>query len=179
MVSWERAWLRLRNRVDIPWLVKNQKALSPRVFNLAFNGVAPGATTGVQLRTFPAGAVILGITASSFIQTRVVLDQYYNAAADSESTLDRRQTYTPGNRDCFALQFAYTNIENITPDGPILASTLLGNGDQTVFPVREIVIDPSQGIQVTAQSLLLAQGAFNPTQTIHVGFHCMVPRNVG
>jgi hypothetical protein len=121
-----------------------------------------GATVGPTQQNFPAGAVVLGISATAF----------------QEQETDGNYTYAPfscpGRRDLFGLSFSYTNDEQITPGGLTLANALLGDGDDTVFPARELLIPPSQGILTSAASFTVAPSLF-----VQVVFHSMVPRAVG
>lgn len=121
--------------------------------------VTPGAIVGPLLQAFPAGAIILGITAAG-VQAQTTTDAFGWSASSSS-----------GKRDIFALMFQYTNDEVITPGGPVLAEALLGNGSDTIFPAREIVIAPSQGILGSVQSYAIA-----PPLVVQVVYHCMILR---
>lgn len=140
----------------------------------AFNSVAAGTVTGgaspttsitagqpsgPSLQTFPTGGIILGITAAAQ-QAQTTTNSFQYAPWSS-----------PGKRDLFALSFQYTNDEVITPGGPVLAEALLGGGIDTIFPAREIVIPPSQGLLCTVQSY-----AISPPLNVHVVYHTMVPK---
>ena len=91
----------------------------------------------------------------------------------------------PGNRDLFALAFQYTSDETLTANGLTIAQALLGDGDDTIFPAREIMVPPSQSILITAASLVAAGQAGPPLIPVglnlfcNVVFHCMVPRVSG
>lgn len=123
------------------------------------SAIASGAPSGPTLQNFPTGAIIIGITAAGQqAQTTTSAFQY----APWQST---------GKRDLFALSFAYTNDEVITPGGPVLAEALLGSGMDTIFPAREIIVPPSQGILATVVSYTIA-----PPLTVHIVYHAMVPR---
>lgn len=123
------------------------------------SAVSPGLNSGPALQIFPAGAIILGIT----------------AAAQQSQTTTNGFTYAPwqseGKRDLFALAFQYTNDEIITPGGPVLAEALLGSGYDTIFPGREIIVPPSQGLLCTVQSYAIA-----PPLNVHIVYHAMVAR---
>ncbi len=121
--------------------------------------ITPGAAVGPSLQTFPAGAVILGIT-STAVQPQTTTSSFTWAPS-----------YSEGNRNLFALAFQYTNDEVITPGAPVLADALLGSGEDTIFPGREIVIAPSQGILATVQSY-----AISPPLNVHIVYHSMVLR---
>lgn len=121
--------------------------------------ITPGTPIGPSLQNFPSGGVILGITAAA-VQPQTTTSAFQYAPSMS-----------PGRRDLFALNFQYTNDEVITPGGPVLAEALLGSGEDTIFPAREIVVPPSQGLLCTAQSFTI-----NPPMNVHVVYHTMVPR---
>lgn len=121
--------------------------------------ITPGAATGPTLQTFPAGAVILGITAAG-VQAQTTTSAFQYASS-----------FTQGLRNMFALAFQYTNDEVITPNGPVLAEALLGGGEENIFPSREIVIAPSQGILATVQSYTIS-----PPMNVHLVYHSMVLR---
>lgn len=122
-----------------------------------------GQPVGPSQQNFPAGAVILGISSTAF-QEQVGDNTAYQYAPFS----------APGRRDLYGLAFSYTNDENITPNGLTLANALLGDGDDTVFPGRELLIPPSQGLLCTAASFTVA-----PSLYVQIVFHSMVPRAVG
>lgn len=138
-------------------------------YSQRFEGVAASASvgtlgtqTGPILQTFPAGAIILGITASA-IQAQV-----------TTGTFTYAPSLTPGRRDLFALSMQYTNNELITPGGLTMAEALLGSGTDTIFPGKELMMPPNQGILCGVASLTVA-----PTLTVHVAYHSMVPRSAG
>ncbi len=118
--------------------------------------ITAGAPIGPTLQTFPAGAVILGIEAAGV--------QAQTAAQVIAPTTN------VGLRNLFALNFQYTNDEVITPGGPVLAEALMGSFGQ-LFPGREIVVAPSQGLLCTVQAFTIA-----PPFNVHVVYHSMVPR---
>lgn len=124
--------------------------------------VTGGTVSGPTLQTFPSGAVILGITASC-VQAQTTTNSFQYAPS-----------YSEGRRDLFALNFQYTGDEIITPGGPVIAEALLGSGEETVFPGREIIIAPSQGILASVQSFAIA-----PPLTVHIVYHSMVPKLAG
>lgn len=181
MISWDRAYARLSKTKEFGNYFGKGSGVPPMAgfrfmaYTQFFTGLVPstaagggtplGATVGPQLQTFPSGAVILGITAASYIAQQAAATPVYEPWAD------------PGRRDIFCLSFAYTNDEQITPSGLTLASALLGTGEETIFPAREMLIPPSQGILVSAASILASGVALN--QFVHVVFHTMVPRAVG
>lgn len=124
--------------------------------------ITPGTVSGPALQTFPNGAIILGITASA-AQPQTTTSSFQYAPSAS-----------PGKRDLFGLNFQYTGDEIITPGGPVLADALLGSGEDTIFPAREIIVAPSQGILASAQSFTI-----NPPLVVHVVYHSMVPKTAG
>ena len=118
-----------------------------------------GAIAGPTTQTFPSGAIILGITAAGFmIQTISGAFQY--APWGSE-----------GRRDMFGVSVQYTGDEQITPNGFVVADALMGSGVDTIFPAKEIMMPPSQGLSVGVANLSTS----NPI-SVTVAFHAMVPR---
>lgn len=173
MISWNQAYDRLKGseqfasyfgRGGAPPAAKSFRPIS---YSQLFTGVAAASTPGTYgtqsgptNQSFPAGAVILGITAAA----------YQNSTTTGAFTY--APSFTPGKRDLFGLLFQYTGDEQITPgNSPVLAEALLGGGSDTIFPQREIMIAPSQGILTTVAALCPA-----PALTVTVVFHAMVPR---
>jgi len=181
MISWDRAYARLAKTREFSSYFGKGSGVPPMAgfrflaYTQFFNGLTPstaagggfpmGPQIGPQLQTFPSGAVILGITAAGFM------------AQQAAAAADYSPSSAAGRRDLFALNFAYTNDELITPSGLTSAEALLGSGRDTLFPGREILIPPSQGILVTAASMVASAVAQN--LFVHCVFHCMVPRAVG
>lgn len=177
MITWDRAYARLARSPDFSRYFGGGPGVVPPMQNFRYiaytqqlgpcAGVASpvggfGAIAGPSQQNFPAGAVILGISATAFQeQTTTTSYQYAPWAA-------------PGRRDLFGLSFSYTNDEVITPGGPILANALLGDGDDTVFPGKELLIPPSQGLLATAAAFTVP-----PSLYVHIVYHAMVPRAVG
>lgn len=136
-------------------------------YSQLFSSVAATGTTGVYgtasgptLQAFPSGAIVLGITAAA-MQAQTVTTAYQYAPS-----------FSPGRRDLFGLSFAY-NDESLTPGGPIMAEALLGSGQDTIFPGKELVMGQNQGLLTSVASLSVA-----PTLSVTVVYHCMVPRGV-
>lgn len=173
MISWNQAYDRIKGSEQFTsYFGRNgappaAKAFRPITYSQTFTGVAAasspgtyGAQSGPTNVSFPAGAVILGITASCY-QAQTTTGSYVYAPS-----------FSPGRRDLFGLLFTYTGDEQITPGTtPVAADALLGCGEGTIFPQREILIAPAQGLLVTVASLAPA-----PTLTVTVAFHAMVPR---
>ncbi len=169
MISWHVAYTRLKNSPEFIRYFGGPKEMPPYAFRpLHFMQrftVGSAAESPPTNQNFPAGAIILGITAAAFqVQTAAGAFQYAPSPAN------------PGRRDLFGLSFQYTNDELITPDGPGSAEALLGGGSDTIFPARELLIAPSQGILATVENLTvgLADGL-----TVDIVYHSMVPRAVG
>jgi hypothetical protein len=186
MISWDSAWARTRE-CPPPWMQGKKKSdFRSLNYTQKFEGVAVGSASGNLLQSFPAGAFILGIDACAKVPRVVKVQQYYADANTITTTFDRWESTTPGNTDLFSLNFQYTNDENITPGGPTLAAALMGPMGG-MFPVREIIIDPSQGILCSAKNEATflqydgsaAPAGFQFTMDIHVRYACMVPRAVG
>jgi hypothetical protein len=123
--------------------------------------ITAGTPSGPTLMNFPNGGIILGITAAC-VQSQTTTNTFLYAPS-----------YSPGRRDLFALNFQYTGDEIITPGGPVLAEALLGSGIDTIFPAREIIIPPSQGLLATVVSYAVA-----PPLNVHIVYHAMVPKVV-
>jgi hypothetical protein len=178
MINWDRAYARQRTNPDFIRYFGGGPANQPPPAHyfryIAYTqqlGPCVGNSTPVQgfgaqvgpvQQNFPAGAVILGISATAFQEQATTGSFQYAPWA------------APGRRDLFGLSFTYTNDEVITPNGPILANALLGDGDDTVFPGRELLVPPSQGLLATAASFTVA-----PSIYVHLVYHAMVPRAVG
>lgn len=177
MITWDRAYARQSRSPDFsryfgggPGKIPGQHQFRYIAYSLLLGpcvgSASPvagfGQPVGPSQQNFPAGAVVLGISATAF----------------QEQETDGSYTYAPwsapGRRDLFGLSFSYTNDEQITPGGLTLANALLGDGDDTVFPGRELLIPPSQGILCTAASFTVA-----PSLYVQIVFHSMVPRAVG
>jgi hypothetical protein len=151
MISVERAWSRLK---DEP-MFKTFKLSNFRhiVYNQSFT-VPANALVGPNQQDFPGGAIILGITSSARISD------------GSTSNLNAFRM-----RHAYGLSFSYSGGETLTPGGPVVAEALLGEGDQTHFPAKELVVAPTQSILTTVQSL-------DPTLPliVNIAFHCLVWR---
>lgn len=186
MISWEGAWARAKECNSQFVAGKKKSDFRSVYYTQKLTGIASGTTSGNLLQTFPAGAFILGIDASAVVPRIVKKDQYYADGSSPDTTYDRIPSSTPGNTDLFSLNFQYTNDEIITPGGPCLCSSLMGP-EGGLFPVRELIVDPSQGILCSAKnevSLLQYDGTAAPsgaqfTIDVHVRYACMVPRAVG
>lgn len=189
MVRWEAAFRRAQESNHPLTVGKKQADFTALHYVQPFTGIAMGTITGAQLQNFPAGAFILGISASAAFPRIVKAAQYWNDSAEEplDFTFDRQPTATPGNMDLFSLDFSYTQNQQITPNGPAIASALLGTGAVSEFPSRELIIDPSQGILCRVGSLVslkLIDGTSPPAGvlfpiTVHVVYKCMVPRAAG
>ncbi len=150
MTSSTAAWGRVRKMKAFSRMQESD--FRPIVFNQAVT-VAAGQTSSAQAQNFPGGAIILGICANCYV----------NAVAPATGQSSR-------NRQLFGLNFAYTNNESLTPGGPVNADALLGGGDDTIFPSRELIIAPNQAIQMQAANYTTS------SLVIHVVYHCLVYR---
>jgi hypothetical protein len=151
MISPAAAFERLRRIKRFAGM--RQSDFRPIVYAQIFSGIASGATSSATPQSMPGGAIILGITASAVVPSA--------AAASGQSS---------NNRQLFGLNFSYTNNEALTVGGPVLAEALLGNGQDTVFPVRELIVSPNSHIVCTVVNYTTT------TMNIHVGYHCLVYR---
>lgn len=177
MIRWREAYERLKTSPDFsryfgggPGKVPAPSAFRYLAYTQAMGAAAGsaspisgfGATVGPVQQNFPAGAVILGITATAYQEQTTTGAYQYGASS------------TPGRRDLFGLAFQYTNDEVITPGGLVLANALLGDGEDTIFPGKELLIPPSQGLLASVASHTVAPSLF-----VHIVYHAMVPRAVG
>lgn len=156
-----------------------------------------------RLVDFPAGAVILGITASATllqaIPVAIINDGEFGITPVLANFL-----YGPSNRqslnDLFMLDFTYADTDPITTGNPIpetvpnpnaaivsrppiSAAALLGDGRRTDMPSCELCVTPGLGIITTVRSLLLPSflplsGNLIPNMSVHVVFHAMIPGTV-
>jgi len=149
MISIERAWPRIR---ELPQF-KNFRLSDFRTltFGQQFT-VASSATVGPTTQNFPGGAIILGISASATPSVPVAGDGFLQ-------------------RKGFGITFGYTNGESLTPGGPIAADALMGGGDGTIWPTKEIVVAPNQGIQATVLNFLTT------ATLVQIAYHCLVWRS--
>src|SRR5215831_15179035 len=131
MISTERAWTRISK---LPMFKGFQLSDFRTITYGQTFSVLAAATSAAVTQNFPAGAVLLGVGAAASPNSGAV-------AADPNLL-----------RHSFALSFSYTNGEALTPGGPILADALLGSGETTIWPQKEIVLAPNQGIQATVQN---------------------------
>lgn len=174
MIKWREAYERLKGVDQFgQWFGRAgaapaQKAFRPISYSQTFTGVAAassagtyGTPTGPSQMNFPAGAIILGITATAY-QAQATTGSYQYAPS-----------YNPGRRDLFGLLFQYTGDEQITPGATLVAAdALLGSGEDTIFPQREILIAPSQSLLTTVGSMAPA-----PALTVTIVYHSMVLRS--
>ena len=186
MVQWEHAWRRAVECNSSFVQGKKKSDFRSVYYTQKFLNIANGGESGNKLQTFPAGAFVLGIVAGAKYARVIKKDQYYADGADPDSTFDRLPTANPANLDMFGVQMQYTNDEIITPGGPCLASALFGP-DGMDFPVRELIIDPSQGILTNISNELTflridgsaVANTISVPIDVHVRYACMVPRAVG
>lgn len=190
MLRWGDVHRRLQSsREFIGAFGKNSpaEAFSFKAFTLRFESVAAatiagafGVVVGPNLQAFPSGGVVLGITAGCLM-------------AQQGSVYPPSMSF--GRRDLFALSVQYADGELVTPLNnvtvgaqPLLipalaagfrsnprglanAEALLGSGEETVFPAKEILVTPGNGLMfaVASQSTLLPI-------SVHVVCHAMVYR---
>jgi hypothetical protein len=152
--------------------------------------IVPGLPQNRQI-LFPAGAVILGITAAATLGQRAYTGTDFNYAP----------TMSTGKRDLFTLDLDYTSGDSIVAGNPISelvsnpnssiiaappisAEALLGGaGISHIFPDRELWVAPGLGITMTARSLVLPSNTDStssapPNLSLHLVFHAMVPGTV-
>lgn len=150
MITATQAWQRLKTLAAFKTMKESD--FRPIVYTQTFTPASGGAATASQAQLFPGGAIILGITASAFVPT---------AAIGGQSNR---------NRQVFGIDFSFSNNEAIVVGGPISADALLGGGDSSIFPSRELIIAPNQ--QVGTRVANYTTGSL----TVHVCFHCLIYR---
>ena len=152
--------------------------------------IVPGAARMAQIN-FAVGAVILGISAAAIKPQRIA----NNGGAIAFTYGPSR---SPGNRDLFSLNLTFADTTPIVgsnpiseivsnPNAPIItappiaADALMGNGEDTDTPARELFVAPGLAINVSVSSLVLPDSApaspslAAPNLTVHLVFHCMIP----
>lgn len=155
MVSIERAWARVQAQIKAGNLDEYRGVALEQLRFLVFGQqLAVSAAVGLVgpvANLFPEGAIILGIAASSFL----------TAPAANNAFLQRKG---------FALSFAFAGGDSITPGGPINGEALIGSGEQSIFPSKELIIRPAQSILATAQNLT------SDNITVSIAYHALVRR---
>lgn len=130
MISVMSAW----NRLKVNPAYKGLKLSDFRtmVYTQQFPSVGSLATIQPQPQNFPGGGVILGVTASA-VTHGVSLGQ-------------------PGrSRAGFRISLAYSGGEQIAVSTS--AEALLGSGENCSFPVKELVVPPTQTLLCGIQNL--------------------------
>jgi hypothetical protein len=123
---------------------------TPLYYKQEFTPAAGGAISAPQGQDFPNGGIIIGISASAFVPN----------AAPAAGRM----------RHLFQIDFTYTNNQALLVNGPVCADALMGGGDSDLFPVREIIVAPTQKLMCrTANNT-------NGPLTVHVVYHCLVYR---
>ncbi|MEO7827205.1 MAG: hypothetical protein ABIR60_08700 [Allosphingosinicella sp.] len=150
MLNATQVWHRLKTLKAFKSMTESD--FRPIVYGQTFTPAAGGAATASQAVLFPGGAIILGITASGFVPTAAIGGQ------------------SAANRQVFGIDFSFSNNEAIVVSGPLSADALLGGGDNTIFPLRELIIAPNQ--QIGTRVANYTTGAL----TVHVCFHCLIYR---
>lgn len=144
-----------------------------------------------SLIDFPAGAIIIGITAAGILPQRIA------TADETPAAFAYGPSRNPGKRDLFMLDLEYADTSPITAGNPIpslsisptdsvntappiLADALCGGGRGDIMPARELLITPGLGILARVRSMVLPnapidEGYNAPNLSVHIVFHCMVP----
>lgn len=112
-----------------------------------------------------AGASVGQATRQDFPKDTIVLSIAGSAAPTSAAAADGFRY-----RNAFAVSFAYTGGESLTPGGPIIADALFGSGEASHYPAREFVIEAAQGLLCTVQNLC------STALTIFIAYHSLVRR---
>lgn len=155
--------------------------------------IVPGPPNDLQI-DFPIGAVILGISSAAISAQRIV-----QVAGGAATNFPYAPDMNNGRKDMFILDIEYTDGDPITAQNPIaetvfdpnfpaisappfMADALMGGGDDTEMPAREVYVAPGLGLLVRVRSLLLptfingvSSNNTTPNLTVHLVFHCMIP----
>ncbi len=197
MQSWGAAYRRLRKqRRFANWFGQKGRVPGPndftyQAYTLVFNDVtgrvsdaadeASAPIFGPLTQIFDRGAVILGITSGA----------YAEQPTDSGTFTAIPLSTNVGRRDLYKLFIQFTDGEKVTPNStniaPVVGATqntiasvsaeaLMGEGQKDEFP-RDLVVPPSTGFQVRAQSFLPDEASV-PNLFIHVVFHAVVPKGL-
>jgi hypothetical protein len=150
MLNPSQAWARCKTLAQFKG--KKLSDFRPMVYtqNVALAATSQAGPTPVQ---FPGGAIILGICASAIASTPAAIG-------------------APGRvRSGIQLSMAYTNGENVVPTLTNV-DALMGGGDGTQFPARELIVMPNQNLNLTLNNLTTT------ALSVDVAFHCLVPREM-
>ena len=121
------------------------------VYNQDFTPAAGGVPTISTPQAFANGAIILGITAAACVPNSATLP-------------------TGNNRQAFKVDFSYTGGEALVVGGPVFADALLGGGDQNIFPLKELILAPTQAI--LARVANMTSGLLS----VGIAYHCLTYR---
>lgn len=155
--------------------------------------IVPGAPSDATL-DFPIGAVILGISSGSIVAQRIVQVQG-GAATNFVYGIGGGD----GRRPLFLVDLEYSDGDPITSQNPIpetvfdpnvafqaappyMADALMGGGDDSEMPGRELYVAPGLSLQVRVRSLVTpsfittsSSVPVTPNSNVHLVFHAMVP----
>ena len=154
MVSFAAAFPRLKRLSAFSRLAETD--FRPMVYPITFSAIASGADSSALPQVFSGGAIILGVTSSAYVASTAAASQPAKA------------------RQFYGLSFSMTNGDSYTGGTFVNAEALLGGGeDNTLFPLREIVMAPNQ--QLNAQ----ARNFSTSSIIVTVAYHCMIYRVAG
>lgn len=154
MISFAAAFPRLRRLKAFAGL--HETDFRPMVYPVTFSVLASGADSSALPQNFPGGAVVLGVTSSAYVAA---------TAAASQPAMPRQ---------FYALSLSLIGGDSYTGGTFVNAEALLGGGaDHTMFPLREIVMNPNQSIN--AQVRNYSTSSIN----VQVAYHCMIFRTAG
>jgi hypothetical protein len=150
MLNFQVVFARLKKQAA--FAKKNEADFRIAVYKQEFTPSEDGTITPFIPRAFPNGGVILRIASDAMIPGGA----------------------TANNRSLYALDFQYNGGEALVIDGPILASALLGGDNDTQFPAKEIIVNPTQAISCRAQNRAGISG-----MVVHVAYHVAIDRYAG
>jgi hypothetical protein len=156
MLNVSQVWSRVRKLPDFKGVKESD--LRHSVYDQIFTPPDDQTITAFSPRVFPVGGIVIGINASATIPGVSAAGQCAN------------------NRQAFALDFQYTGGEALTVDGPICADALMGSGEMSQYPAKELILPTNQQIKCRAQNLI---GASAPGMLIHVAYHLLTWRYAG
>jgi hypothetical protein len=157
------------------------------------NPTVPGPPSDQQI-PFPAGAIILGLSSGGIALQRIVsavgvgLTNFPYPPSDNDG----------GSRNLYTVDIEYADGDPVTagnpvpetvtaPDSAFIAAppysvdALMGGGEDSEMPGRELYIAPGLILNVRVRSLLLPTviaappSTPPPNLTVHVVFHAMIP----
>jgi hypothetical protein len=146
MLNIDRAWARVSHQFPKKFLREFRFLGVGQNFTLT-----TGAVSGATRVDFPAGAIILGITAGLEVDNQA-------------------GTATIRDLDAISVAIDYPNNEALLTGGRMNGQAVFGTGERCDFPAKEIVIEANGSLTYTVEN--------NTTSTLNISIlhHCLVPR---